>query len=424
MTLGLRQRVPGRKRFGGIFSGDSATFVLIFGVGFLFTAFFRTEAWHRVLFGPSPVDYPAVLGLVTLCCAVGWRSMLRRGFVWAEPAELTWMDFARVDRRRVVASRLAGGLTGFVVVVGYVAGLMLAVGGSSLDLWRAALALVASSAILVFTTARRTALRIDAAGPLLLAVLGVAIAAARLDPRAVQYAGGGILVCAVALSFGGGSAARAGRAVLLEGWNARVLRSVAVTFLDPMMMLPEAAPSGSLSLRRPTPWRLAVVGVAGRSRYASMLLLVAVAVAVGHVAVPTLPGAVLLGLGAYIGLTPFGAGLGVLWRNPGRRRWLGSTDAELVIAHGGVLTVVALVWAGLLAVALAALGTTVAPQSWLTVALAVLSVLRTVTRKPVDYSSAGFVDTPAGPLPANLARQLFRGPDVLVIGIVALALLG
>ncbi|MET7990403.1 DUF6297 family protein [Amycolatopsis sp. NPDC005232] len=424
VALSTRLRVPGRKRFGGIFSGDSATFVLIFGVGFLFTAFFRTDAWHRVLFGPSSVDYPAVLGLVTLCCAVGWRSLLRRGFVWTEPAELTWMDFARVDRRRVVASRLAGGLTGFVIVVAYLAGLMLAVGGSSLDLWRAALALVVSSAVLVFATARRTALRIDIGGPVVLAVLGVVIAAAHLGPIAVQYAGAGILLCAVALSFGGEPVTRAGRANLLDGWNARVLRSVAVTFLDPMMMLPEATASGRWSLSRPTPLRLAVAGIAGRSRYAGMLLLVALAVAVGHVAVPTLPGSVLVGLGGYVALTPFGAGLGVLWRNPGRRRWLGSTDSELVIAHGVVLTVVAVVWSALLAAALAALGTSVDALSWVTVALAVLSVLRTVTRKPVDYSSAGFVDTPAGPLPANLARQLFRGPDLLVVGIAALSLLG
>ncbi|ATY15671.1 hypothetical protein CU254_38760 [Amycolatopsis sp. AA4] len=419
-----RLRVPGRKRFGGIFSGDSPTFVLIFGAGFLFTAFFRTDAWHRVLFGPSAVDYSAVLGLVALCAAVGWRSLLRRGFVWAEPAELTWMDFAQVDRRRVVATRLAGVLTGFVVVLGYLAALMLAVGGSSLDWWRAAAALVAGAMILAFTTARRTAFRFEAAGPLLLAGAGVVVAAARLDAITVQYVGAALALCGLLLAFGGEAVSGAGRAVLLDGWNARVLRAMAVTFLDPMMMLPESAPAGSWSLRSPTAFRLAWLGIVGRSRYASALLLVAFAVAVGHVAVPTLPGPVLVGIGAYLALTPFGAGLGVLWRNPGRRRWLGSSSRELVLAHGVALTAVGLVWCALLSVALLALGTAFSPLSWVTVALAVLSVLRTVTRQPVDYSSAGFVDTPAGPMPANLMRQLFRGPDLLAVGILVLAQLG
>ncbi|MDT8910535.1 DUF6297 family protein [Amycolatopsis sp. PS_44_ISF1] len=424
VSLGVRQRVPGRKRFGGVFSGDSATFILMFGGGFLFTAFFRTASWHRVLFGPSPVDYSAVLGLVLLCCAVGWRSLLRRGFVWAEPAELTWMDFARVDRRRVVAARFAGALTGFVVVVAYLAALMLAVGGGGPALWRAGFALIVGSAVLVFATARRTAVRVDAAGPLVLAVAGFAIAAARLGPSPVLYVGGAVLLGAAALAFGGGPVTRAGRAMLLEGWNARVLRSVAVTFLDPMMMLPESAPVGSWSLRHPSALRLAWAGVVGRSRYLGALLLVALAVAVGHVAVPTLPGAVLVGLGAYVALTPFGAGLGVLWRNPGRRRWLGSSDRELVVAHGVALVAVAAGWSALLGVGLLALGTSVPGRAWVMVPVAGLAVLRTVTRKPVDYSSAGFVDTPAGPLPANLARQLFRGPDLLAAGILVLSLIG
>jgi hypothetical protein len=51
----------------------------------------------------------------------------------------------------------------------------------------------------------------------------------------------------------------------------------------------------------------------------------------------------------------------------------------------------------------------------------VLSILRTVTRTTVDYANPVFVDTPAGPMPANLVRQLFRGPDLQVLGIVVLA---
>ena len=53
--------------------------------------------------------------------------------------------------------------------------------------------------------------------------------------------------------------------------------------------------------------------------------------------------------------------------------------------------------------------------------LAVLSIVRTVTRRAVDYANPAFVDTPMGPMPANLVRQLFRGLDLLVFGIVVLS---
>ena len=414
-------RIPGRKRFGGIFSGDTATFVFLFGFGFLFTAFFHVDGWRPALYGSSIVDFPAVLGLLTLCCAVGWRGLLRRGFAWVEPAELTWLDFAPVDRGRVVTFRLLGAWTGVVAVTGYLAALLLAVGGAGLDQWRAAVAIVAATGVAAFASARRTSLRLDALGPLVLAVVGLGIAALGLGPATVQFVAAGVLVAALPLAFGGEPVSRAGRAALLAGWDGRVLRSVAVTFLDPMMLLPPSAPVGGLSLRRPTPLRLAWAGTLGRARYAGAALLVGLAVVVAHIAVPTVPGAVLVGIGAYVALTPFAGGLGELWRNPGRRRWLGSPDRDLVLAHGLVLAGASLLWAAVLVVVTLAGGTSFAAGAWLAVPLSVLSILRTVTRTAVDYANPGFVDTPMGPMPANLTRQLFRGPDLQLIGMVLLA---
>jgi hypothetical protein len=133
------------------------------------------------------------------------------------------------------------------------------------------------------------------------------------------------------------------------------------------------------------------------------------------------PGAVLIGVGAYVALTPFGGGLGELWRNPGRRRWLGSGDRALVLAHGLVLAGVGLLWAAVLFAVTLAGGTSFAATAWLAVPLSVLSILRTVTRTAVDYGNPGFVDTPVGPMPANLTRQLFRGIDLQLAGIVLLA---
>jgi hypothetical protein len=417
-----RMRIPGRKRFGGIFSGDTASFVFLFGFGFLFTAFFHVDAWRPAVYGSSRVDFPAVLGLLALCCAVGWRGLLRRGFAWVEPAELTWLDFAPVDRGRVVALRLLGAWTGMVAVTAYLAALLLAVGGAGLDQWRAAVAVVAATGVVAFVSARRTSLRLDALGPLVLAVLGLVIAALGLGPVTVEFVAAGVLAAALPLAFGGEPVTRARRATLLAGWDSRVLRSVAVTFLDPMMLLPPAAPIGRVSLRRPTPLRLAWAGTLGRSRYAGAGVLVAFAVVVAHIALPTLPGAVLIGIGAYVALTPFGAGLGELWRNPGRRRWLGSANRELVLAHGLVLAGAGLLWAAVLFAVTLAAGTSFAGPAWLAVPLSVLSILRTVTRKTIDYANPAFVDTPMGPMPANLVRQLFRGLDLQVLGIVVLAL--
>ncbi len=422
MTLAPRRmRIPGRKRFGGIFSGDTASFVFLFGFGFLFTAFFHVDGWRPALYGSSHVDFPAVLGLLTLCCAVGWRGLLRRGFAWVEPAELTWLDFAPVDRGRVVTLRLLGAWTGVLAVTGYLAALLLAVGGAGLDQWRAAVAGVVATAVVAFASARRTSLRLDAAGPLALAVAGLVIAALGLGPVTVQFVAAGVLVAALPLAFGGEPVHRAGRATLLAGWDGRVLRSVAVTFLDPMMLLPPATPIGRFSLRHPTALRLAVAGTLGRSRYAGAAALVGFAVVVAHIALPTVPGAVLVGIGAYVALTPFAGGLGELWRNPGRRRWLGTGHRELVLTHGLALAGVGACWAGLLAVVTLAGGTSFGAGAWLAVPLSVLSILRTVTRTAVDYGNPAFVDTPMGPMPANLVRQLFRGLDVQLIGIVLLA---
>ncbi|RSD19986.1 hypothetical protein [Amycolatopsis eburnea] len=416
-----RMRIPGRKRFGGIFSGDTASFLFLFAFGFLFTAFFHVDGWRPALYGSSHVDFPAVLGLLTLCCAVGWRGLLRRGFAWVEPAELTWLDFAPVDRGRVVTLRLLGAWTGVLAVTGYLAALLLAVGGARLDQWRAAVSVVLATAVVAFASARRTALRLDALGPLALAVAGLVIAAFRLGPVTVQFVAAGVLVAALPLAFGGEPVHRAGRAALLAGWDGRVLRSVAVTFLDPMMLLPPSAPIGRFSLRRPTALRLALAGTLGRSRYAGAAALVGFAVVAAHIALPTVPGAVLVGIGAYVALTPFAGGLGELWRNPGRRRWLGTSNRELVLTHGLALAGTGIGWAALLAVVTLAGGTSFGLGAWLAVPLSVLSILRTVTRTAVDYGNPAFVDTPMGPMPANLVRQLFRGLDLQAIGIVVLA---
>lgn len=406
-------RVPGRQRLGGMLSGDYQTFLALFGFGALFTAFQNLPQLRAFLFGLSTVDFSAVFGLLIVLCAVFWRSLLRRGFVWAEPAALTWMDFASVDRRRVVAKRMWTLWCGLVLVVGYTGALVTAIGAGSTDVWIAMSALTGSGAVLAAVTARRTAVRGETAGPVVLALAGLLVAAAGLGPFAVEVLAAVLFVVAVALAFGGEPMASAGRQELVDGWNARLLRAMAAVFLDPMLLIPDSKPVPGLSLRRPTALRLAWAGVLGRSRYAGAALVLACLVGVGHLAFPALPVGPLFAVGAYAALVPFVGGLGELWRNPGRRRWLATSDWELRLVNGLVIGALALVWGLLLALVMLALSAIPAWPAWLAIPLAAVAALRTATRPPMNYAVSG----------GAAGFQALRGVDLLVFGSLVLSVI-
>nr|WP_221472201.1 DUF6297 family protein [Amycolatopsis umgeniensis] len=394
-------------------NGDYQTFLALFGFGALFTAFENLPKLRHFLFGQSLVDFPAVFGLLIVLCAIFWRSLLRRGFVWAEPAALTWMDFAGVDRRRVVAKRMWTLWLGLVVVVGYTGALVTAIGGGSKDVWIAMSALTAAGAVLAAVTARRTAIRGETFAPVVLAVAGLAVAAAGLGPIAVEVLAGALFVVAVAVAFGGEPVSRVGRQDLVDGWNARLLRAMAAVFMDPMLLIPESKPVPWLSLRRPTALRLAWAGVLGRSRFAAASVVIACLVGAGHLAFPAVPAGPLFALGAYAALVPFVGGLGELWRNPGRRRWLGASDWELRLVNGLVIAVLGLGWGGLLGLVTLTLGVTPAWPVWLAIPLAVFAALRTATRPPMNYDVSG----------GAAGLQALRGVDVLVVGSVLLSVI-
>jgi hypothetical protein len=394
-------------------SGDYQTFLALFGFGALFTAFQNLPKLREFLFGLSVVDFSAVFGLLIVLCAVFWRSLLRRGFVWAEPAALTWMDFASVDRRRVVAKRMWTLWFGLVLVVGYTGALVTAIGAGPADVWIAMSALTGSGAVLAAVTARRTAIRGETAGPVVLAVAGLVVAAAGLGPLAVEVLAAVLFVVAVAVAFGGEPMSAVGRQELVDGWNARLLRAMAAVFLDPMLMIPDSRPVPGLSLRRPTTLRLAWAGVLGRSRYAGAGLVIACLVGVGHFAFPALPVGVLFSVGAYAALVPFVGGLGELWRNPGRRRWLAASDLELRLVNGLVIGALALVWGLLLALVMLVLSAIPAWPVWLAIPLAVVAALRTATRPPMNYAVSG----------GAAGFQVLRGVDLLIAGSVLLSVI-
>ncbi|SFP80202.1 hypothetical protein SAMN05421810_103466 [Amycolatopsis arida] len=381
----MSARLPGRPWFAGIFTGDTPTLVALFAVGILITAFHRLDFWRDLLLAGSAVPAGAVLGLVMAAWALGSVSLLRRSFVWAEPAALTWLDFADGDRVRTVSGRLWRMWSARLLAIGYVGALLAAVNTLPPVAWHAGAALLVAGAV-----------------PVLLAAAGVGWP---WSPLRVPVA------------------VRAGRQRLVDGWAERVVRAVAVTFLDPMLMLPAARPVGGRSLRGATVVRLAWLGVLGRARYVGPAVLVAVTVGVAHVALPGLPDAVLVALGGFAALMPFGGGLGELWRSPGLRRWVDGSDRALRVRFAVVIGALAAGWALVLGVVVAALGAPLAGTAWLAVPLAAGTVLRAATRRPLNYANVGATDTPLGQLPVGLAAQAVRGPDLGIVGVLLLAVL-
>ncbi|RBM23742.1 hypothetical protein DI005_02015 [Prauserella sp. PE36] len=373
-----RVRVPGRARLGGVFSGDTPTFVALFALGWLVTTFFQLDWWRAVLFAGSAVPAPALLGLFAALVALGLGSLLGRSFLWAEPAVLTWLDFTGHDRVRLVSGRVWTVWSARLLVLGYVGALLAAAAGVPSWTWWTGIGLLGVGSLVVLPLAAGV-------GPPL-----------RL-PVAVS----------------------AGRQRLVDGWAARVVRLVSVTFLDPTMMLPSAGPVPGRPVRSLV--ALALVGVLGRLRFAVPALLLGVVVALAHVALPGLPDAVLVGIGAFAALLPFGGGIGQLWRSPGLRRWLDASDVALRAWHAVVFAVLALAWGLVVLAGTLLLGSPLAGAAWLAIPLAAAAVLRTATRPPVDYDAPGITDTPFGQAPVRLVAQVVRGPDLGAVGVWVLA---
>jgi hypothetical protein len=207
--------------------------------------------------------------------------------------------------------------------------------------------------------------------------------------------------------------ADASRQTLVDGWRDRVLRVSGVQFMDLALMLPAARPAGGLRLT--SGLRLAWLGVLGRTRHVPTAALLAVTAVAVHRTFPALPGLPVFAVFGYASLVPLVAGLGELWRSPGRRRWAGLGDVALRWHHLLVATGLAAVWA--VPVWLAGGWTA---EVLFTVPVLAAATIRTMTRRPPTYDNLIPVDTPIGALPLRLIAQTLRGPD---LGAVALVLM-
>jgi hypothetical protein len=386
-------------------SGDERTLAAFLVGGVLTMAFFRLDRL-RTVFGAVP---EAPLVLVCVLTAVAWWSLLPRSFVWLDPADLTWRDFGALDRVTLVGQRLAGGWLVRLLGLGYVLAVLAAVVRAPATTVVAGAAVLVGAGFLALAVVRRPR---AALWPEAVAVLALAAVAAVARPG-VLFVLAGILAAGGAVLFRLGTprVADATRQALVDGWRDRVLRAVGVRFLDLALLLPAARPV------RPRPLtgglRLAWLGVLGRSRHVPTAVLLAITAVAVYRVLPALPDLLVLTVFGYLALVPLTAGLGELWRSPGRRRWLGSTDIALRWHHFVVATALACGW--LVPVWLLA---GAHPGALVLVPVLSASAIRTMTRNPPTYDNLVPVDTPFGSFPARLVTQTVRGPDLGLLAVV------
>ena len=385
-------------------SGDERTLGAFLVIGVLTMAFFRLDKLRTEL--GSGADPLALLLVIT---AVTWWSLLPRSFVWRDPADLTWRDLNDTDRTTVVARRLLRHWLGRLFALGYVLAVLAAVVAAPAAWVLAGVTALVGAAFLALAVVRTPAARFEWVVPLALAGTAVVV-----EPGPVV-----LFVLAAALAVAGAVRFRpgpppiadAGRQTLVDGWRERVLRMSGVHFMDLALMLPAARPARRLRLT--SGLRLAWIGVLGRTRHVPTAVLLAVFAVAVHRTFPALPGVVVFAVAGYAALVPLVAGLGELWRSPGRRRWTELGDVALRWHHLLVATALAAVWA--LPVWLAG--------GWdadvlVTVPVLAACVIRTMTRRAPSYDNLMPVDTPMGSLPIRLVLQTVRGPD---LGVLALA---
>jgi hypothetical protein len=388
------------------FSGDERTLGVFLVGGVLTMAFFRLDTLRAKL-GPV-ADAPLVL--LSVLTAVAWWSLLPRSFVWLDPADLTWRDFGATDRVALVARRLTGHWLARQLALGYVLAVLAATVRAPTGTVVSAAAMLVGAGLLALAVVRRPR---TVPWPEALAVLAFA-AFAVLSPGPVAISAlAAVLALAglVLLRPGTPPVANATRQTLVDGWRDRVLRAAGVQFLDLALLLPAARPV------RPRPLtnglRLAWQGVLGRSRHVPTAALLGLTAVAAHHMLPKVPALVLFGLLGYLALVPLTAGLGELWRSPGRRRWIGLADTTLRWHHFLVATALAAGWcvpvwllSGSPAIVL--------------VAIPILSAcaIRTMTRKPPTYDNLVQVDTPVGNIPMRLILQTTRGPEVGVLAVL------
>ncbi|MGH3877228.1 MAG: hypothetical protein ACRDSK_09365 [Actinophytocola sp.] len=134
-------------------TGDERTVGLVLAVGLLTTAFFRLDKLRHDLGVAAPSQ---ALALLAVAVAVAWWSMLPRGFVWLEPAVLTWEDFGAIDRVGMVSRRLLRGWVGRQLALAYLLALLTAIVAAPAEWVAVGAAVVVAAGLLALAALRHT----------------------------------------------------------------------------------------------------------------------------------------------------------------------------------------------------------------------------------------------------------------------------
>ena len=169
--------------------GDTSSWLVLFGAGLLAGALLEIGTLRAALIGAHHVEPWAALAVLAASSLLAWGSLAARRAVWMSAAELTWQDFDG-HRVGVLRRRLWVAWLWRVGAVGY--------------LWALSAGLVGASTTLVV------------AGSVVGAAVAV-IALVALRPRR--------------------TAERAGRDALIAGWRRRTVRRMAVSFMDPLLLV-------------------------------------------------------------------------------------------------------------------------------------------------------------------------------------------
>ncbi|HEY6744430.1 MAG TPA: DUF6297 family protein [Mycobacteriales bacterium] len=388
------------------------------------------------------------------------RGLVAAGPLSAQPAALTWMLSAPVDRAGLLLPRFWLSAAGSLVagaVVGAVLPLPAAGPPGTVVAGAAAgglLALAAYGAVAagqarpgIRWSAVGTALLVAAAaGGLVVAVLGLAGRSLPAVPATAVLAA--VAVLAVVAAVAGLVRARAGlgrleRGTLAAGGALVAGVATSVTWLDAGLLRGVAderrwRTRATVRSRRLTGTGPAVLVRADLRRLArrpgrliGWAALAVVPYVVAAVAAPVwvAAGQVLAGALAVSLLTP---GLRAVADQPGLRRALGLEDRQLLSLHALLPAAGAFLWAAVTAPALAAVAGSVPggaagePAVGASVAAAIGAVAaatRAATRPPVNYDAAVSPDVGFGAAPVGLIAQLVRGADIALV-LAGLALAG
>ena len=393
--------------------------------------------------GGEPVPLLGVL-VPTSAVLMVCRLALALGPVIAFPAEEGWLLSTPADRRAILLPRIlvtaaGGALSGFLIGLtgGFLAPDASLVGclvlGAASGWCAVAAALCVQPSVAGHSTARRV---VDAAlvGAVLLS--GVAL----WDPHladdvfpamgsAVRWGRGMVVVTIVVSTIAFVRLGRLDRRALTGGTSLVSALGTAASFLDPKVFANallvrhcsqlatvrsrrlgvrpgRAVLRAELArvIRRPGAWGNA--GAAALFVYIAWALMWPAAAVALHI------------VAAFVAVRPFSRGLEQVCRSTALRFALGISDGCLHALHLVVPVAVALLWSGVTAPAAGGSAVVVAP---LAVFGAAATVYRLATRPDPDYGGV-LIDTPLGVMPADLLRQVSRGPALLA-AVCALAVI-